>query len=49
MPEIFRSRDCVVHLKDDAYTATVDAALVAGGWPGGQGVKWVDGSPKYNQ
>lgn len=45
MPEIFRSRDCVVLLKDDAYTATVDAAMVAAGWPGGQGVRWVDSAP----
>lgn len=45
MPEIFRSRDCVVLLKDDAYTATVDVAMVNAGWPGGQGVQWADGAP----
>lgn len=41
MPEIFHSRDCVVYYKDDAYTVTVDADMVQGGWPGGQGVQFV--------
>jgi len=42
MPEIFRTRDCVVFFKDDSTTVAVDDALVAQGWPGGQGVQWVD-------
>ncbi len=42
MPEIFRTRDVVVLAKGDAYTISVDAAMQAGGWPGGQGVRWVD-------
>lgn len=41
MAELFRSRDCTVFFKDDAYTVTVDAALVSLGWPGGQGVQFV--------
>lgn len=42
MPEFFRTRDCVILLKDDAYTVAVDQAMVDAGWPGGQGVQWVD-------
>lgn len=42
MPEIFRSRDCVVFYKGDSQTVAVDQAMVDGGWPGGQGVQWVD-------
>lgn len=40
MPEIFRSRDCVVFVKDDTITVVVDDAMVQGGWPGCQGVQW---------
>jgi len=40
MPEIIRSRDCEVYFKGDTQTVAVDAAMVAGGWPGGQGVQW---------
>lgn len=42
MTEIIRSRDCLVFFKGDAYTASVSQAMVQGGWPGGQGVQWVD-------
>ena len=42
MPEIFRSRDCVVFFKGDTQTVAVSQAMVDGGWPGGQGVQWVD-------
>jgi hypothetical protein len=42
MPELFRTRDCVVYFKDDSTTVTVDDALAQQGWPGGQGVQWVD-------
>jgi hypothetical protein len=38
--DILRSRDCVVFFKGDAYTVAVDPAMVASGWPGGQGVMW---------
>lgn len=40
MPEIFRSRDCIVFAKGDSQPVAVDAAMVTAGWPGGQGVEW---------
>lgn len=40
MPEIIRTRDCVVFFKGDSQTVIVSSAMVAGGWPGGQGVQW---------
>lgn len=39
--ELARSRDCIILVKGDAYPVTVDAAMAAGGWQGGQGVQWV--------
>ncbi len=42
MPELFRTRDCVVFWKGDAYTVTVSAAMRSAGWMGGQGVRWID-------
>jgi hypothetical protein len=42
MPEILRGRDCVVFYYGDRQPVTVSAAMVAGGWPGGQGVQWAD-------
>ena len=39
--ELPRSRDCIILVKGDAYPVTVDAAMAAGGWQGGQGVQWV--------
>lgn len=44
MPEIFRSRDCTVFFKGDTQTVAVSQAMVDGGWPGGQGVQWVNAS-----
>lgn len=44
MPEIIRARDCVVFQKDGSITVAVDEAMVAGGWPGGQGVMWTNTS-----
>lgn len=41
MSEIIRTRDVILFFKDDNYTVVVDQAMVEGGWPGGQGVKWV--------
>jgi len=32
----------VLFSKGDTHVVTVDAAMVQGGWPGGQGVQWVD-------
>lgn len=40
MPELFRTRDCTVLFKDTTYTVVVSSEMVAGGWPGGQGVQW---------
>lgn len=39
---ILRSRDCILLFKSDSYTVAVSDAMAAGGWPGGQGVQWVD-------
>lgn len=44
MPEIIRARDCVIFYKGDTQTVAVDSTMVAGGWAGGQGVRWVDSS-----
>jgi len=33
----------VVFFKGDIYTVTVGPAMLAGGWPGGQGVTWAPG------
>lgn len=43
--EIFRTRDCVVFFKGDAYAVATSPAMNLGGWTGGQGVMWFD-SPK---
>lgn len=40
MPEIIRSRDCVVFLKGDSQTVVVSQNMVTLGWPGAQGVQW---------
>ena len=42
MSEIFRSRDCICFFYGDRQTVTVDQAMVTSGWPGGQGVQWVN-------
>jgi len=42
MAEILRTRDVIIFYKGDAYAVTLDAALRASGWSGGQGVSWVD-------
>lgn len=38
--DVLRSRDCVVFFKGDIYTMSVSAAMLAGGWVGGQGFQW---------
>lgn len=38
MPELFRTRDCVVWVKGETLTVSVDDALVLNGWRGGTGV-----------
>lgn len=42
MPEIIRGRDCIIFFKSDTQTVIVSQEMAAGGWPGGQGVQWVD-------
>jgi len=42
MAEIFRTRDCVVHFKGDAYPVAISPTLISNGWSGCQGVRWVD-------
>lgn len=42
--DMVRARDCILFGKGDAHVVTVDAAMVQGGWAGGQGVMWVDSS-----
>jgi hypothetical protein len=41
MADIIRTRDCILFFKGDTTTVTVSSAMVAQGWPGGQGVQWV--------
>jgi hypothetical protein len=41
MSEVFRSRDCVVLVKGDAYPVTISEDMARDGWSGGQGVQWV--------
>lgn len=38
--EIERSRDCIVLVKGDSLTVSVDASLATSGWKGGQGIQW---------
>jgi hypothetical protein len=40
--EIFRTRDVVVFTKGKTIPVMIDSAMAAGGWPGGQGVQWID-------
>ena len=42
--DIIRGRNCVIFINGDTQTVTVDAAMLAGGWVGGQGVQWVHSS-----
>lgn len=42
MPEIIRGRDCIVFFKGDSQPVIVSQDLINAGWPGGQGVQWVD-------
>lgn len=36
--EVFRSRDCVVWVKAETLTVTIDPGLILNGWRGGSGV-----------
>jgi hypothetical protein len=42
MPEITRSRDCIVFFKGDTQPVIVSQDMLRLGWSGGQGVQWVD-------
>jgi hypothetical protein len=42
MPEIIRARDCILFHKGDSLPVTISQDMVNGGWPGSQGVMWVD-------
>lgn len=42
MPEIFRSRDCILFVKGDSLPVDVDAELIQNGWAGGSGAAWSD-------
>lgn len=44
MPEIFRTRDCIVFVKGDSLTVAVDDELINNGWSGGSGAAWADSS-----
>lgn len=38
--DLIRARDCTIFIKGPAHNIAVDAAMIAGGWAGGQGVQW---------
>lgn len=42
MPEVFRTRDCTVLVKGDAYPVALAPGMLATGWMGGQAARWVD-------
>lgn len=44
MPEINRTRDCVVFVKGERTTVNVDEELAVNGWPGGIGVQFRESS-----
>jgi hypothetical protein len=45
--DVFRTRDVVVFVKSKTIPVMIDSALATGGWPGGQGVQWID-NPNYD-
>jgi hypothetical protein len=40
--DLIRSRDCQTFVKGETFEVAVSPAMVSGGWPGGQGVQWVN-------
>lgn len=44
MTELLRTRDTVIMTKGAAYAVKAAPALIQAGWPGGQGLAWVDGN-----
>jgi hypothetical protein len=45
--QIFRTRDVVIFVKSKTIPVIISPSMAAGGWPGGQGVQWVD-NPYYD-
>lgn len=43
MTEIVRSRDLILFFRGDNYTVTPGPNMIASGWLGGQGIRWVPG------
>lgn len=42
MPELARTRDCLILTKGDVLPVAVSGAMALGGWQGGQGVQWTN-------
>lgn len=40
MPDLPRTRDCIILTKGDAFAVAVDNDLAVSGWLGGQGCQW---------
>lgn len=40
MPELQRTRDCVILVKGDCYAVTVEDTFAQEGWVGGSGAQW---------
>lgn len=40
MPELPRTRDCIILFRGDTYTVAVDPGLAQSGWRGGQACQW---------
>lgn len=40
--DVFRTRDVVVFVKSKTIPVTISTRMQSGGWPGGQGVTWLD-------
>lgn len=40
MPELLRTRDCIILLRGDAIGVVIDDAMAKKGWVGGMGIQW---------
>ncbi len=45
--DVFRTRDVVVFVKSKTVPVVIDTTMKTGGWPGGQGVTWLD-NPNFD-
>jgi hypothetical protein len=45
--DVFRTRDVVVFVKSKTIPVVISTSMASTGWPGGQGVTWVD-DPNYD-